>query len=753
MLNRLPIRLRIQLGFILVLLIGIGALLPQFLNTLGKQSDFHESLYIQNLQASVQEQIDNQLAQALNLAAAVASQPSVQYSFAQRDRLALREELLPTFAYLEQNAGIEQMQFHLAPAISFLRLHDPDNHGDDLSSFRHTVVETNRQQQQISGLESGVAGLGIRGVVPVFWEGKHLGSFEMGMSMRQSFVDTFKANHNADIGILRPDGNGFKPLITTWQGQNIFSTSDLQQVMDGQTISQTMSRDGYVVAAMAAPLKDFSGKIIGAVAVYTDRSQSAAAFNKVMWQTIGMAVIILLAGLAVAMVLALSITRPLNRLLFALRDIAEGEQDLRRRLKVEGADELGQVASLFNTFMGKVENTVLQVLNNLGELGSKTQYSSRLTSEALAVARTQQDKTQEVSAAMNEMSATAMEIAQNAVSTAEATEQVESSSVEGSRAVNDGSQAMLALADNVLQASTSIQTLDEYSQNIGSILDVITAISEQTNLLALNAAIEAARAGEHGRGFAVVADEVRGLAQRSKSATSEIHEMIVQLQQGVAQSVALMEQSQEQATSVAQSSEAMQAALNEITSAISRVSDMSSQIAAAAEEQTTVSEDINRNLVAINDGAVVAVDHSANISVAASDMGSSIGQLMSDMRAFKVNIPPKVELAMAKSAHQAWRVRIRSFLDGHSSLNPGQATSHTECDLGIWCATNGQQFNHLRAFQELEQPHARMHQLILRIIEAKQKGQQAESEQMYEEVEILSEQIIGLLDQLIHDLG
>lgn len=750
MLNRLSIRTRIQLGFVLVLLIGIGALLPQFLSTLTKQSDFHENLYIESLQASVQEQINNELKQALNLAAAVASQPSIQYFFAQRDRQALLEELLPTFKYLEKNAGIEQMQFHLEPAISFLRLHSPQQHGDDLSSFRHTVVETNKQKRQIAGLEDGVAGLGIRGVVPVFWEGKHVGSMEMGLSMRQSFVDTFKRNHKADIGILRPDGNGFKPLITTWQGQNLFNSQALQQVMRGETASEKMSDGDKVVLAMATPLKDFSGKIIGAVVVYTDRSESAAAARAVMLQTIGMAVVILLIGAAVALVLALSITRPLNRLLAALRDIAEGEQDLRRRLQVEGKDELSLLASLFNTFISKVEDTVLRVLDNLGELGAKTEYSARLTSEALSVARTQQEKTQEVSAAMNEMSATAMEIAQNAVNTASTTEQVESSSIEGSRAVNDGSQAMLDLANNVMQASNSIQTLDEYSKNIGSILDVITGISEQTNLLALNAAIEAARAGEHGRGFAVVADEVRGLAQRSKSATSEIHEMIVQLQQGVSQSVTLMEQSQEQATSVAHSSEAMQAALNEITSAIARVSDMSAQIAAAAEEQTTVSEDINRNLVSINDGAVLAVGHSVNINLANSDMGGSIGKLMSDMRAFKVNIPTRVELAMAKSAHQAWRVRIRSFLDGQSSLDPSQATSHRDCDLGVWYTGTGQQFAHLQQFKELDRPHEQMHQLIRKIIEAKQQGREAEAERMYEDIELLSEQIIGLLDQLIH---
>jgi len=749
MLNKLSIRTRTLLGFVLVLLIGIGALLPQFLNTLDKQSAYHENLYIQGLQTAVHEQVRTQRSQALNLAAAMANQPSLQYFFAQRDRQALVEELLPTFEYLKKNAGIEQLQFHLAPATSFLRLHDPDNFGDDLSSFRRTVVETNNQKKEISGLESGVAGLGIRGVVPVFWEGRHLGSLELGLSMRQSFVDTFKANHNADIGIVRPDGGSFTPLITTWKGDSMFSNAELQKVMNGETVSLRIEVGGKQILAMASPLKDFSDNIIGAVTVYTDRSASAAVFRDTVINTIIVAVIVLLAGLFVAWIISRSITNPIIHLTEALRNIAEGEQDLRLRLPVTGDDELTQVAKLFNTFVAKVEHTVLRVLEHLGELGSRTEYSFRMTSEAFDVSQSQQVKTQEVSAAMNEMSATAMEIAQNATSTAEATELVEANSVEGSKAVNHGSQSMLSLAENVMQASSSIQTLDEYSKNIGSILDVITGISEQTNLLALNAAIEAARAGEHGRGFAVVADEVRQLAQRSKSATTEIHEMIVQLQEGVSQSVALMEQSQDQATSVAQSSEMMQSALNEITSAIARVSDMSAQIASAAEEQTSVAEDINRNLVSINDGAVVAVDHSSNISSATSDMGGTIGELMAEMRAFKVDVPVQVELAMAKSAHSSWRVRIRSFLDGRASLDLDEATSHHDCDLGVWCTSTGKQFAHLAPFQELQKPHELLHRLIQDIIKAKQQGREQEAERMYEDVELYSEEIIGLLNRLI----
>lgn len=753
MLNRLSIRTRTLLGFALVLILGIGALLPQFLSTLDKQSNFHENQYINNLQTAVLEQIGTQQSQALNLAAAIASQPSVQFFFAQRDRQALTEELLPTFEYLQKNAGIEQMQFHLAPATSFLRLHNPDKHGDDLSSFRHTVTETNNTKKQISGLESGVAGLGIRGVVPVLWEGRHLGSFELGLSMRQAFADTFKANHHADIGILRAEGNSFTPLVSTWQGATLFSRADLQSAMNGETIIQRLNANDQHILALAAPLTDFSGNVIAVATIYTDRSASVAAYQDTVTNTIIIALVVLVISLLVAWLISRSITQPITQLTTALGNIAEGEQDLRQRLPVEGNDELTQVARLFNTFVANVETSVLRVLEHLGELGSRTEYSFRMTSEALDVSQNQQIKTQEVSTAMNEMSATAMEIAQNATSTAEATGQVETSSVEGSNAVNHGSQAMLSLAENVMQASDSIQTLDEYSTNIGSILDVITAISEQTNLLALNAAIEAARAGEHGRGFAVVADEVRQLAQRSKSATTEIHEMIVQLQEGVSQSVALMEQSQDQATSVAQSSEAMQSALNEITSAIARVSDMSAQIASAAEEQTSVSEDINRNLVSINDGAVIAVDHSSNISAATSDMGGAIGELMAEMRAFKVNVPTRVELAMAKSAHSAWRVRIRSFLDGRAALDLSQATSHEDCDLGVWCATSGQQFANMPAYRELQKPHEQIHRLIQEIIKAKEQGREQEAERMYEDVELYSEQIIGLLDRLISEVS
>lgn len=753
MLSKLTIRFRIQAGFALVFIVGVGLLLWMMLSTLDRQQRLAEQGRVEYLQQAAMDELAGQQSRALDLAASLVRQPAIQQSFAQRDRQALRVELEPVFQYLQKEAGIEQMQFHLPPATSFLRLHDVGNHGDDLSAFRHTVVAANQQRAAISGLEEGVAGFGIRGVVPVLFGSRHLGSFEVGMSLRQSFADAFKQAQGADLDILRRQNGRFEPLIST-SGRQLLDTATLQRVLDGATETQRLSDGDLALTVLAAPLQDYRGKVIGVLVLQDDRSAGVAAYRAAVQQTLLVAAAILLIGLLAAWLLARSIVVPLGRLTAAFANIVEGEQDLRLRLPEVGRDELTGVARLFNLFIGKIEQTVVEVMRETGELGARIDYAYRMTAEAHETARNQQYKTQEVSTAMNEMSATAQEIAQNAANTADATEEVESSSIQGNEAVASGSQAMLGLADAVMQASSSIQTLDEYSTNIGSILDVINGISEQTNLLALNAAIEAARAGEHGRGFAVVADEVRQLAQRSQGATGEIQTMIKQLQDGVAQSVELMEQSQEQAASVSQATEYMQTSLNAIASATTRVSDMSAQIAAAAEEQTTVSEDINQNLVIINDGALETVNHAGSINESTSEMGAGVAQLIRQMRTFKVDIEARIELEMAKSVHRAWRVRIRDFLDGKTALSLEEASSHDECDLGRWCNSTGREnFGHLSSMQQLQKPHEQLHSLIRQIIEARSQGNSQEAERMFEQVELFSEQIVGLLDQLIAEIG
>lgn len=753
MLNRMKISTRIQLGFAFVLILGIGTLLPLFLRSLDQLMLQTEQEALQRLQQAAVDEIQAQQQQAVNMALAVAQQPSVQLKFAQQDRSALRDELQPVFDSLRTAAGIEQMQFHLPPATSFLRLHRPERYGDDLSSFRHTVVTANQQQAKISGVEVGVAGIGIRGVVPMQWRGEHTGSFEFGMSLRQAYADAFKQSHGADIAIYLPADTGFEPLVSTWQGNRFFSTAELNQVMQGEQLWQRLLQGDRHLAVLAAPLTDFSGETVGVLTIYSDRSAGVAAFNATIYSTVAIALIILITGLAVSWLLARSISAPIKRLNLALRNIAEGDQDLRRRLPVEGHNELADVGRSFNLFVEKVEQTVLVVLQRIGQLGSRAEYTFRVTDEASVIIKRQQQSTEEVSAAMNEMSATAAEIASHAAETATATEQADRSSEEGSRIVTLSGEAIGALADEVQQASKVILQLNEYSEQIGTILEVISGISEQTNLLALNAAIEAARAGEHGRGFAVVADEVRQLAQRSQEATTEINDMIAQLHESVELAVAGIERSHAQAEETVEQTHLASRALEEITRAMDRISEMSAQIASAAEEQTAVSDDINRHIVEISEGARETVDHTGNIVAASNDIGTEIASLMKEMRTFKVNIDPRIELALAKSAHRSWKIRLRSFLDGQSSLSEDQATDHHQCDLGKWYDTDGlAHYGDYPEMQALKEPHKQMHLLIKQIIHAKNTGQLDQAEDLYAKVDLYSEEIIDLLNQILAKL-
>ena len=754
MLNKLSIGLRIQLGFALVLILGIGILLPLQLQNMDQLMLRTEQDALKRLHQAALDEITNQQSQALHLAAAIANQPDIQRNFAVQNRQVLEEQLLPVFQNLQQMAGIEQMQFHLPPATSFLRLHQPAKFGDDLSSFRHTVVETNRSKNAVSGIESGVAGIGIRGVVPVTWQGRHYGSLEFGLSLRQAYADAFKASQKADLIIYQATDKGFEKLVSTWQGQELIKANDLKQVMQGKVMTTRASDQGLDIAVLAAPLKDYSDNTIGVMTIYADRSASVAAFKSAIASSSTVAFFILIAGLLVSWLLARGIISPIKRLNLALQNISEGEQDLRQRLPIEGKNELSEVAKSFNNFVAKVEKTVLSVLDHVGELGSKAEYTFRITGETADSMRRQQMSTEEVSTAMNEMSVTAVEIASHAAETANATEQADQSSAHGNDVVHQTSEGISRLAAEVDEAAQVIRKLNEYSENIGSILDVISGISEQTNLLALNAAIEAARAGEHGRGFAVVADEVRQLAQRSQEATGQIHGMIEQLQQGVEQSVNVIERSHKEAEKTVEQTEAARLALQEITEAMRRISDMSAQIASAAEEQTAVSDDINRHIVIINEGAVETVSQTGNIIAATSSIGSEISALMKQMRGFKVNIEPHVELALAKSAHRAWKVRLRSFLDGQSTLSLDQAVSHNDCDLGVWYGGDGMKnFGHFPEMKALNEPHKQMHILIQEIIKAKQNGHIAEAEDLYLKVDDYSDQIIALLNEVLAKIG
>jgi len=303
-----------------------------------------------------------------------------------------------------------------------------------------------------------------------------------------------------------------------------------------------------------------------------------------------------------------------------LDDIAQGEGDLTRRLTSDRADELGSIAKGFNTFLAKLQAMITQVVASVQSVSDSSEHTADIAIRTNTGVHKQMAEIDQVATAVHEMTATAQDVARNATQAAQAASHADQAASQGMQIVRDTSTSIGALALEIGRAVGVVQTLAKDSENINAILTAIRGIAEQTNLLALNAAIEAARAGEQGRGFAVVADEVRNLAQKTQKATEEIQTMIQQLQQGTRDVVRVMEDSQNRTDESVQHAAKAAEALETITKAVSVINDMNTQIASAAEEQSAVADDINRNVINIGQVANEVAGGADESSAASADL-------------------------------------------------------------------------------------------------------------------------------------
>ncbi|WP_028833944.1 MULTISPECIES: methyl-accepting chemotaxis protein [unclassified Pseudoalteromonas] len=312
---------------------------------------------------------------------------------------------------------------------------------------------------------------------------------------------------------------------------------------------------------------------------------------------------LLLLGLAAvgALYAASNMVKPIHRMVQSLDDIAKGEGDLTRRLVIDTHDEIGQLGESFNLFVSKLHSIISGVVDVTSDVKTA---SSDINTQTLLI----EDKllkhnheTELVVTAITEMSATSHEVAQNTTQVAVSTQAATKEVANAQDCVDVSLSEVSNLMGEINQAAEQVNSLSEQSKKINSVLSVIGGIAEQTNLLALNAAIEAARAGEQGRGFAVVADEVRSLASRTQDSTLEINEMLSELHNLVTAAVGAMQASQQSCNRSVESSRAISESLGAVTTSVTTINDMSTQIATAATEQSSVTEEINRNVYAIQE--------------------------------------------------------------------------------------------------------------------------------------------------------
>jgi len=342
---------------------------------------------------------------------------------------------------------------------------------------------------------------------------------------------------------------------------------------------------------------------------------------------------LLLAAMTAVVILATAqrMVAPIKNMADNLNDIAKGEGDLTKRLTVKGEDEIAQLGQSFNLFVDKLQTIIGDVANATAKVKSAANAIHDQTKVMSSQLISHNNETDQVVTAITEMSATASEVAQNTTQVAEATHAATGDVANAQRCVDASLEEISALMAQINNAAGNIQSLSEQSKKINNVLSVIGGIAEQTNLLALNAAIEAARAGEQGRGFAVVADEVRNLASRTQSSTLEINEMLSELHKLVALAVKTMEESQQSCVRSVDSSRAISESLGSVTSAVTAINDMSTQIATAATEQSSVTEEINRNVFAIQEivnELLHSSEDAARVSQTVSQEGINLGKLV-----------------------------------------------------------------------------------------------------------------------------
>ncbi len=531
---------------------------------------------------------------AYSLAEWTAAQPEIREAFAARDRERLQALTLPVYEEVKRDIQVDKFQFHLPPATSFLRVHKIGKYGDDLTAIRPTIVHTNETQTPTLGLDEGAFGFGIRGLVPVYHQGEHIGSVEFGMAVADGLIEPLIVSEDWAMAITVPDGEGgfavqaetealeFPAGVWRERFRGILETNETAQCRG--------SFEGREQAYLLAPLRDYADNAIGVLVIRRDIADlTAAQTRSTLALLLGGAAGLILVLLILRAMMGRMVTRPLEQVMGTAKKMM-GEKDFSHKVARKGGrttDELDQIALIFNDLtdqfsqvlagvQGQVSD-LLEASENLRETAGNLEEEAAGTgekSQSVAAAEQMNANTEGVASGMEQTSSNLSNVAASA-------EEMNATIGEITSNTNRGRETTGRAVEQVREVSEVMGRLGEAAGEIDKVTASITEISAQTNLLALNATIEAARAGAAGKGFGVVANEIKELAQQTAVSSGDIKERIHAIQETVQQSVSNMES---------------------IRQVMDEVDEVVVSVAAAMEEQSTTARDIAGNISQASQG-------------------------------------------------------------------------------------------------------------------------------------------------------
>ncbi|MBU5638917.1 cache domain-containing protein [Geomonas sp. Red69] len=472
-----------------------------------------------------------------------------------------------------------------------------------------------------------------------------------------------------------------------------------------------------------------------------------------LWRTqlyIGAGLLVVLAlTLMLTWFIARSITLPLKEMVQAVEEIASGDGDLSRSIACGRSDELGALARNMNIFIETLHSLVGSVLKVSIHV---VIASSRVHGMAKQINSNADDlaaQSVSVATASDEMSATSQDIARSCAQAAQGGTTTSRVACDGAQVVNETVAGMHQIADLVRESATTVTGLGRRSDQIGEIIGTIEEIADQTNLLALNAAIEAARAGEQGRGFAVVADEVRALAERTTRATKEIGGMIGVIQGDTRAAVRSMEHGVTVVEKGSQGAQLSGQALQDIIARIDGVTGDLAQIATAAEEQSATTHEIAASVQRVTEIARHTSAETQQTTHEANQLLAMAEELMALLGKFKINEDAALVISRARSAHMIFVGKIKGHLDGTLRIDPQALPTHLTCAFGKWYQSKGREdCGHSDLFRQIDAPHAKVHELGKQAVIACNNGDRVRAAQFCAEMVAASELLLGILERL-----